>query len=134
MKDLGYFTIGYCFNVKQASMIAQSGVDIVACHAGGTTGGLVGFKSDYDMDGTIKLMQSFIDAAKKARTECDFLTIIHGGIMETPETIAPVLAATEAVGYLGASSLKRTPVEPVIIKVCQDFKKMPINIPKWMKL
>ena len=54
--------------------------------------------------------------------------------MEDPETTAPVLKATEAVGYLGASSIERTPVEPAIIKVCQDFKNMPVRIPSWLKL
>jgi predicted TIM-barrel enzyme len=41
---------------------------------------------------------------------------------------------TEAVGYLGASSIERTPVEPAVVKVCRDFKNMPVNIPDWLKL
>ena len=43
---------------------------------------------------------------------------------------------------LGRTGLKVTPVgcgatrtmEPAVIKVCQEFKSLPVNIPKWMKL
>jgi predicted TIM-barrel enzyme len=134
IKDLGYFTIGYCFTPEEAKMVAKAGVDILACHVGLTAGGLIGATSIMDMDETIKTTQALIDAAKQVRPKLDFLPITHGGIMEDPETTAPVLKATEAVGYLGASSIERTPVEPAIIKVCQDFKNMPVRIPSWLKL
>jgi predicted TIM-barrel enzyme len=134
IKSLGYFTIGYCFTPEEAKMVAQAGVDILACHVGLTAGGLIGASSIMNMDETIKTTQSLIDAAKQVRPKFDFLPITHGGIMEDPETTAPVLKATDAVGYLGASSIERTPVEPAIIKVCQDFKNMPVRIPSWLKL
>jgi predicted TIM-barrel enzyme len=131
--DLGYFTIGYCFTPEEAKMVAKAGVDIVACHVGLTAGGLIGASSIMNMEETIKTTQALIDAAKEVRPKFDFIPITHGGIMEDPETTAPVLEATEAMGYLGASSIERTPVEPAIIKVCQDFKNMPVKIPKWFK-
>jgi predicted TIM-barrel enzyme len=134
IKDLGYFTIGYCFTTEEAEMIAEAGVDIVACHVGQTTGGLTGATFHMSMEEVIKTTNDLINAAKKVRPEGDFIPITHGGLMDTPETTIPVLEATEAVGYLGASSLERSPVEPVIIKVCEDFKKMPIKAPNWLKL
>jgi predicted TIM-barrel enzyme len=54
--------------------------------------------------------------------------------MEDPQSTAYVMERTEAVGYLGASSIERTPVEPAVVKVCRDFKNMPVNIPDWLKL
>ncbi len=54
--------------------------------------------------------------------------------MEDPKSTAYVMERTEAVGYLGASSVERTPVEPAVIKVCQDFKAMPVKVPSWVKL
>ena len=132
--DLGYFTIGYCFTPEEARMVAKTGVDILACHVGLTAGGLIGAESVMTMDETIKTTQALIDAAKEVRPKFDFIPITHGGIMEDVATTAPVLEATEAVGYLGASSIERTPVEPAVIKVCQDFKSMPVKIPKWLKL
>jgi predicted TIM-barrel enzyme len=132
--ELGYFTIGYCFTPEEARLVAGAGVDILACHVGLTAGGLIGAETIMDMEKTIKTTKELIDAAKEVRKEFDFIPITHGGIMEDPETTEPVLKGTEAVGYLGASSIERNPVEPAIINICKDFKKMPINIPNGMKL
>ncbi|HAS91469.1 MAG TPA: hypothetical protein DCS12_04240 [Clostridiales bacterium] len=132
--DLGYLTLGYAFDLEEVEMVCNADVDIVGCHAGGTTGGLIGFKSAMDEAQTIKLMNEMIEVARKTRPKLDFLPIIHGGIMESPETTEPILKATGAVGYLGASSIERTPVEKAVIKVCQDFKNMKMNIAEWIKL
>jgi predicted TIM-barrel enzyme len=132
--ELGYFTIGYCFTPDEARLVAKAGVDIVACHVGLTAGGLIGAGTVKSMEESIKITTDLINAAKEVRPAMDFLPITHGGIMESPETTIPVMEATEAVGYLGASSIERTPVEPAVIKVCQDFKNMPVNVPSWVKL
>ncbi len=132
--DLGYFTIGYCFTPKEARMVAEANVDILACHVGLTSGGLIGAESVMTLDQSVKITNELIAAAKEVRPKFDFLPITHGGPMEDPETTAYVMQRTEAVGYLGASSIERTPVEPAVVKVCQDFKNMPVNIPAWLKL
>jgi predicted TIM-barrel enzyme len=107
---------------------------MVACHVGLTAGGLIGAESVMTLDQSVKVTKELIAAARKVRPKGDFLAITHGGPMEDPESTTYVMERTEAVGYLGASSIERTPVEPAIVKVCQDFKKMPVNIPKWLKL
>lgn len=132
--DLGYFTIGYCFTPEEARMVAEAGVDIVACHVGLTAGGLIGAQSVMTLDESVRVTNELIAAAKEVRPKFDFLPITHGGPMEDPESTAYVMERTEAVGYLGASSIERTPVEPAVIKVCQDFKNMPVKIPSWLKL
>lgn len=132
--DLGYFTIGYCFTPKEAKMVAEANVDILACHVGLTSGGLIGAESVMTLDESVRVTNVLIAAAKEARPKFDFLPITHGGPMEDPKTTAFVMERTEAVGYLGASSIERTPVEPAVVKVCQDFKNMPVKIPAWLKL
>lgn len=132
--DMGYFTIGYCFTPEEARMVAKAGVDIVACHVGLTAGGLIGAQTVMTTEESIRVTNELINAAKEVRPDGDFIAITHGGIMADPETTKPVLEATEAVGYLGASSIERTPVEPAIIKVCQEFKSLSVKIPKWLKL
>jgi len=132
--DLGFFTIGYCFTPEEARMVAEAGVDIVACHVGLTAGGLIGAETVMTLDESVSVTIQLIAAAREVRPAGDFLAITHGGPMEDPESTAYVMERTEAVGYLGASSIERTPVEPAVIKVCQDFKKMPVNIPGWLKL
>jgi predicted TIM-barrel enzyme len=131
--ELGYFTIGYCFTPKEARMVAEAGVDIVACHAGLTSGGLIGAESVMTLDDAVRTTTALIDAAKEVRPELDFLPITHGGPMEDPKSTAYVLERTEAVGYLGASSIERTPVEPAVIQICKDFSAMPVHVPEWVR-
>lgn len=132
--DLGFFTIGYCFTPEEAKMVAEAGVDIVACHVGLTSGGLIGAETVMTLDESVNVTKQLIAAAREVRSDGDFLAITHGGPMEDPDSTAYVMERTEAVGYLGASSIERTPVEPAVVKVCQDFKNMPVNIPSWLKL
>ena len=130
--DLGYFTIGYCFTPKEARMVAEAGVDILACHVGLTSGGLIGAESVMTLDESVRVTNELINAAKEVRPELDFLPITHGGPMEDPKSTAYVMERTEAVGYLGASSIERTPVEPAVINICREFKAMPVHVPAWV--
>ncbi|MBL7210814.1 MAG: phosphoenolpyruvate hydrolase family protein [Desulfobacteraceae bacterium] len=132
--DLGFFTVGYCFTPDEAKMIAKAGVDIIGCHVGLTSGGLIGAGTVMTLDESVKVTNQLIAAAKEVRPAGDFIAMTHGGPMEDPESTAYVMERTEAVGYLGASSIERTPVEPAVIKVCQEFKNIPVNIPDWLKL
>jgi predicted TIM-barrel enzyme len=132
--ELGFFTIGYCFTPAEAKLVAEAKVDILACHVGLTAGGLIGAESVMTLDESVKVTGELIAAARQVRPAGDFFAITHGGPMEDPESTAYVMERTEAVGYLGASSIERTPVEPAVIKVCRDFKNMPVNIPAWLKL
>jgi predicted TIM-barrel enzyme len=115
-------------------MVAEAGVDIVACHAGLTSGGLIGAESVMTLDEAVRTTTALIDAAKEVRPELDFLPITHGGPMEDPVSTAYVMERTEAVGYLGASSIERTPVEPALVGICRDFKAMPVHVPDWVKV
>ena len=133
-KDLGYFTIGYCFTPDEARMVAEAGVDIVACHAGLTSGGLIGAASVLSLDQAVERTTALIDAAKKARPAGDFFPITHGGPMEDPQSTTYVIERTEAVGYLGASSIERTPVEPAVVGIVKEFKAMPVHVPDWIKV
>lgn len=132
--EMDLFTIGYCFTPGEAELVADAGVDVVACHVGLTSGGLIGAESVMSLDESVEVTRQLTDAARRVRPNGDFFPITHGGPMEDPESTAYVLERTEAVGYLGASSIERTPVEPAVIKVCKDFKNMPVKMPDWLGL
>jgi len=132
--DLGYFTIGYCFTPDEARMVAAAGVDIVACHVGLTSGGLIGAGSVMTLDQAVTTTNALIAAAREVRTDNEWLPITHGGPLEDPASAAYAMERTDAVGYLGASSIERTPVEPAVIQVCRDFKAMPVKVPAWLRL
>ena len=43
-KELGLFTLGYAFNVEEARLVGQAGLDVLICHMGLTAGGSIGSK------------------------------------------------------------------------------------------
>ncbi|MEE9499182.1 MAG: phosphoenolpyruvate hydrolase family protein [Nitrospinaceae bacterium] len=132
--EMDLFTIGYCFTPQEAEMVAEAGVDVVACHVGLTSGGLIGAESVMSLDESVQVTNDLIRAVRRVRPEGDCFAITHGGPMEDPQSTAYVMERTEAVGYLGASSIERTPVETAVINVCQAFKNMPVKVPDWLKL
>jgi len=132
--EMDFLTVGYCFTPEEVEKIAKAGVDIIAVHVGATSGGLTGVKSVVTIEQSIKTTNDFIAIARKARPKGDFMVITHGGPMADVESTSKVLQATEAVGYTCGSSIERTAVEPVVIKISQEFKGMPVNIPDWMHI
>lgn len=123
--EMGLFTIGYCFTPEEAKQIAKSGVDILACHVGLTAGGSIGAETVMSNEEAAEITTKLINAAKEVRE--DFIPITHGGPMADPESTEPVLKRTEAKGYLAASSIERTPIEPVVPEWMERYKDMDIE-------
>jgi predicted TIM-barrel enzyme len=48
--------------------------------------------------------------------------LCHGGPIATPSDAAYVLERTDAVGFVGASSMERLPVESAITETMREFK------------
>ena len=51
----------------------------------------------------------------------------HGGPIATPEDARYVQERTDAVGFIGASSMERLPVETAITNTVRAFKDLPIR-------
>lgn len=130
--DLGYATFGYCFTPDEARAVAAAGVDILAVHTGLTAGGLVGPEDVMNLDEAVRVTTELIEAAKEARPALDFFPVTHGGPMKDPATVAYVLERTEAVGYVGATTFERTPVEAVIPATCREYKDIRLTPPDWL--
>jgi predicted TIM-barrel enzyme len=133
-REMDFLTVGYCFTHEECEKIAKAGVDIIAVHVGATSGGLTGVRSIVSIEDSIRITRDFTQVARKARPEGDFMMITHGGPMEDVVSTSKVMEATEVVGYTCGSSIERTAVEPVVIKISQEFKNMPVNIPDWMHI
>jgi predicted TIM-barrel enzyme len=54
----------------------------------------------------------------------DALLLCHGGPIATPDDAAYVLARCDAVGFVGASSMERLPVETAITETMRAFKRV----------
>ena len=121
-RDRDVFTVAYAFSTDEAKAMAEAGADIVGAHVGLTSGGWIGAAATIDMDGACEATQAMLEAAKAGRA--DVLVVAHGGPFEDPESVRTVFERTDVVGYLGASSIERLPVERAVSGVVRDFKAL----------
>ena len=122
-RELGLLTTPYCFNPDEAADMARAGADILIPHLGLTTKGLIGASSAVKLEDAPRLVQAMADAAKKVNP--DILVLCHGGPIAEPADAQYVLDHTTGiVGFYGASSLERLPVEPAIIERTREFTRL----------
>lgn len=121
-KELGLFTLGYAFNEEEAKKVGEAGLDVLICHMGLTTGGSIGSKYSENtaLEEAANLVNKMTKAAKEKNP--DILIFAHGGPISSPEDTEYIYEHTESVGFLGASSIERIPVENPIMEVTQEFK------------
>ncbi len=119
------FTLAYAFSPDDARAMAEAGADIVGAHVGLTSGGWIGAKTALDPEAACVATQEMVEAARAVRP--DVLVVAHGGPFEDPPSVRQVLETTDVVGYLGASSIERLPVERAVSEVVQEFKALPLR-------
>ncbi len=122
-RKMDLFSIVYVATPEEAVEMAKAGADAIIAHVGTTVGGSIGVtKAVVTWDFTIKRTQEIIDAASRVRKDIFFLC--HGGPINTPEDANRVMQGTDAVGFVGASSLERMGVEASLTNLTRDFKKL----------
>lgn len=118
--EMGLLTTPYCFNDDEAAAMAKAGADILIPHMGLTTKGMIGATTAVTLEESAKRCQSMHDAAKRVKP--DILVLCHGGPIAEPEDAQYILDHTEGiVGFYGASSMERLPVEPAITNRMREF-------------
>jgi predicted TIM-barrel enzyme len=124
--ELDMLTAPYVFDPDQATAMAEAGADILVPHMGLTTGGTIGAATAKTLDDAVVLVQAMHDAAKRVNPE--ILVLCHGGPIAEPDDAQYVLDRTEGVvGFFGASSMERLPVEVAIIDNMRRFKAIAIG-------
>lgn len=120
----GFFTCVYVFNAAEASAMARAGADAIIAHVGLTVGGSIGLDGNdaLSLDKATAVIQEIGEAAKVINP--DALLLCHGGPIATPEDAAYVLDHCAAVGFVGASSMERLPVETAIAATTRAFKSI----------
>jgi predicted TIM-barrel enzyme len=116
------FTTVYVATPDEARGMAEAGADSIITHVGCTVGGSIGVESASSMDQAVETTQTIIEAAREVRDDIFFLC--HGGPINTPEDVKEVLARTDAVGFVGASSIERMAVEKALFELTSEFKKL----------
>ena len=120
------FTIVYVGTPEEASAMAKAGADVVIAHVGTTIGGSIGVKSAAcSLEEAARRTQEIASAALATRG--DVICLSHGGPIATPADAAYINEHTDAVGFVGASSLERLAFEEALPKLTREFKKIPVQ-------
>jgi predicted TIM-barrel enzyme len=122
-RKMDLFSVVYVGSPDEAVAMAKAGADAIIAHVGTTVGGSIGVKNAVvSWDHTIKRTQEIIDAATRVRKDIFFLC--HGGPINTPADADRVMKATDAVGFVGATSLERMGIEESLTNLTREFKKL----------
>src|SRR5689334_16513689 len=119
-------TAPYVFDADSAVAMAEAGADILVPHLGLTTSGTIGAQTAVTLAEAAEREQQMRDAAVAVNP--DVLVLCHGGPIAEPDDAAYVLAnTTGVVGFFGASSMERLPVERAIAEQARAFKSIPLS-------
>lgn len=125
-RRMDLFTIVYVAKPEEAQAMAKAGADAIIAHVGTTTGGSIGVKgAACTLEEAAARTQCIIEAARAVRKDIFFLS--HGGPISSPEDAAYINQHTDAIGFVGASSLERMGVEESITQLTQRFKAIPLG-------
>jgi predicted TIM-barrel enzyme len=120
---LDLLTAPYVFDPDEAAAMAEAGADVLVPHMGLTTGGTIGASTAKTLEDCVPLIQAMHDAAKRVNPE--ILVLCHGGPIAEPDDAQYILDNTEGiVGFFGASSMERLPVEVAMIDNMRRFKSI----------
>jgi predicted TIM-barrel enzyme len=121
--DMGLLTTPYCFHPDEAAAMTDAGADILIPHMGLTTKGSIGAATALTLEESARRVQAMHDAAKRVRP--DVLVLCHGGPIAEPSDAQYILDHTQGiVGFYGASSMERLPVEPAIRDRVREFTQL----------
>jgi predicted TIM-barrel enzyme len=122
-REMNLLTTPYAFNVDEAAAMARAGADILIPHMGLTTKGTIGATTSVSLEESARRIQAMHDAARRINPE--ILVLCHGGPIAEPADAQYILDHTEGiVGFYGASSMERLPVEPAIANRVREFTQL----------
>lgn len=125
-RKMDLFTIVYVASPEEARDMAEAGADAIIAHVGCTVGGSIGVTdAAMTLEAAAEATQTMIDAAKAVRDDVIYLS--HGGPIATPADAAFINERTDAVGFVGASSLERMAVEESLTNLTKEFKAIPVK-------
>lgn len=124
--DMDLLTCPYVFNENDAIEMTKAGADVIVAHMGLTTKGAIGARTALTLDDCAQRIQAIHDAAKSVNP--NVMVICHGGPIAEPEDAQYIFDHTKGiVGFLGASSMERIPVEVAIKANAERFKSLKMH-------
>ncbi|KRB36646.1 phosphoenolpyruvate hydrolase family protein [Microbacterium sp. Root180] len=118
--ELDLVTAAYVRTDEEARAMAAVGADIIVAHVGLTAQGFIGGQHAVDLDRAVELTQRVHDVVREVNDRSH--VVCHGGPIATPEDAAYVIGQCHGVvGFLGASSMERIPVEIAMTETIRAF-------------
>ena len=125
-RKMDMFSIVYVAKPQEAKAMAEAGADVIIAHVGCTVGGSIGVvDAAITLEDAAEQTQAIINAGKSVRN--DILYLSHGGPILSPSDAAYINENTDAVGFVGASSLERIAVEKSLMDITREFKSIPVK-------
>jgi predicted TIM-barrel enzyme len=125
-RRMDLFTIVYVGTPDEARAMTQAGADCVIAHVGTTVGGSIGVtNAACTIAEAADRVQAIARAALDERG--DVICLSHGGPICTPADAAFINEHTDAVGFVGASSLERLALEQSLPELTRRFKGIPVR-------
>ena len=122
---LGQFTAAYAFTPVEAARFADIGVHAIIAHMGTTSGGLVGKRNVMALDEAAMRVEEILDATRGRGS--DVIMLCHGGPIASAQDASHILQQTSAVGFVGASSVERLPIEVALEDTVGAFKAISVT-------
>jgi predicted TIM-barrel enzyme len=121
--ELDLLTTPYVFTPDEGRRMTKAGADIVVAHMGVTTGGSIGATTAKSLESCVKIISDIVDACKSVRD--DVLMICHGGPIAEPDDAKYIIdRVAGVVGFYGASSMERLPVERAMTEHIRKFTSL----------
>lgn len=117
----GLVSMTYIYRPEEAELLAPAS-DIVVAHAGWTAGGLTGAPRSLTVEEAVATVGAQVAAARAANP--DVLALGHGGPFSEPGDTAALYTVADVVGFVGASSIERIPVERAVASVVKEFRSV----------
>lgn len=125
-RKMDLFSIVYVSSEEESQAMAEAGADCIIAHVGTTIGGSIGVTgASVGLVEAASWTQRLIDAGRRSGRN-DIIYLSHGGPILTPDDAAYINEHTDAVGFVGASSLERMAVENSLRELTERFKKIPV--------
>lgn len=125
-RKMDLFSITYVATPEEAKSMVEAGADAIVAHVGTTIGGSIGVvNAACTLEVAAQRTQEIVSAAMSVRK--DIICLSHGGPISTPEDAAYINEHTDAVGFVGASSLERMAFENSLPALTRQFKQIPVK-------
>ncbi len=119
--EMGFYTMAYTWTVEETIAMTEAGTHCIIAHVGGTGGGLESIPHK-TVEECVPLVNAIVEAARSV--DPDVLCLAHGGPFMDPESVKNLYRYTDVLGYVGASSIERTPVETTVMDLTRAFKSV----------